>query len=120
QACASCREYQERLVGADSLLRSMPELSLVGDGDSARLRLEARLSELATGGSSVEPCESYLGLISGDLDGVLEPAEQQQLSRHCQACVACRDYWQRLGTLRQSLVGLELIEPSEGFLGWIH
>lgn len=55
-------------------------------------------------------CESYLGLLSGHLDGENTPAQERALEAHLQECPACRA---RLAAMRENDELLRL--PQENF-----
>ncbi len=60
-----------------------------------------------------EKCESYQVLMSGELDGELEPADRQTLQAHLDECAACRDEFEQMRQLVTATSQLCVEPPPE-------
>jgi anti-sigma factor RsiW len=62
-------------------------------------------------------CRSVQNKLSAYQDGELKPLEQEELGRHLQICRPCREEYERLERVWQTLGGLEEISPGPWFYG---
>ena len=60
-------------------------------------------------------CRSVQKKLSAYQDGELKPLEQEEISRHLLSCRSCREEYEKLERVWQTLGGLEEIRPDPWF-----